>query len=80
MQKLVKDQNQALAKAQLAAQEAQAKARSLQERCQSLEEDATSLRCELSPSGVYQTVVAMNAAVRVVAVLLWEVATNRNTH
>ena len=45
MQKLVKDQNQALAKAQLAAQEAQAKARSLQERCQSLEEDATSLRC-----------------------------------
>ena len=50
MQKLVKDQNQALAKAQLAAQEAQAKARSLQERCQALEEDATSLRFELWPS------------------------------
>ena len=46
MQKLVKDQNQALAKAQLAAEEAQAKARSLQEQCQSLEEDTTSSRCE----------------------------------
>ena len=46
MQKLVKDQNQALAKAQLSAQEAQAQARSLQERCQSLEQDAASLRCE----------------------------------
>ena len=45
MHKLVKDQNQALAKAQLAAQEAQAQARSLQERCQSLEEDAASLKC-----------------------------------
>ena len=44
MQKLVKDQNQALAKAQLGAQEAQAKARSLEERCQSLQEEAASLR------------------------------------
>ena len=40
----MKDQNQALAKAQLLAQEAQAQARSLQDRCQSLEQDAASLR------------------------------------
>ncbi len=69
MQKLVKDQNQALAKAQLAAQEAQAKARSLQERCQSLEEDATSLRWELGQSMLCPGIGAKVAAVHVVAVL-----------
>ena len=67
MQKLVKDQNQALAKAQLAAQEAQAKARTLQERCQSLEEDATSLRCELGHCVLCFGTGAKTTAVHVVA-------------
>jgi len=46
----VKEQNQALAKAQLAAQEAEAAARAAAERCRALDQEAAALRQQLQHS------------------------------